>query len=122
MKRDRLLLLFFVATWLVAGLLEPFAPSYGREFHNEVSLVHTFVLAVVLFAWCRAHAVTHGVELPKGARLLVALLPPVGLPYYFFRAFPARVAATKTAKAVPVLGACALLLAVGTYAGSRLAA
>ena len=122
MTRDKVLLFVIVATWPVAGLIEPFAPSYGVQFQNEVSLVHAVVLAVLLLAWCKAHASVAGITTPTGARLAVALLPPVGLPYYFFRAFPWRPALIKLGKALLAFLVCAILYAGGLYLGTRLVA
>ena len=122
MTRDRLLLVLLVATWPIAGLLEPFAPSYGQQIHNEVSLVHVLVLAVLLFAWCKAHASTRGISPPTGAPLFVALLAPAGLIYYFFRAFPWRPALTSLGKSLLVFLACGALYAGGLFVGSQLAA
>ena len=122
MTRDRWLLVLLVATWPVAGLLEPFAPSYGEQVHNEVSLVHVLALAVLLFAWCKAHASVQGIAPPVGAPLLVALLAPIGLIYYFFRAFPWRSASAGLGKSLLVFLVCGALYAGGLFLGSRLAA
>ena len=122
MTRDRFLLVLLVATWPLAGLLEPLAPSYGPQLHNEVSLGHALVLAVLLFAWCKAHASTQGISPSFGAPILVALLAPVGLVYYFFRAFPWRSALASMGKSLLVFLVCGALYAGGLFAGSQLAA
>ncbi|MGO4223676.1 hypothetical protein AB4Y64_17715 [Lysobacter sp. TAF61] len=121
MKRDQLIVGVLIATWPIAGLIEPFTPSYG-QIYNEASLGHALVLAILLFAWCKAHASERGVPAPTGAPLLVALLAPVGLPYYFFRSFTWRRASVGLAKALLVFMGCCVLYVGGMYVGSRLAA
>jgi hypothetical protein len=122
MTRDQILLAVLVATWPLAGLLEPFAPSYGHQLHNEVSLGHVLVLAVLFFGWCKAHASVHGISPPFGAPLLVALLAPAGLAYYFFRAFGWQSALAGLGKAFLVFMGCGALYAGGPYVGSLLVA
>ncbi|MFC0682924.1 hypothetical protein ACFFGH_34280 [Lysobacter korlensis] len=123
MTRDRFILALLVSTWPVAGLVEPLAPSYRQQpIHNEVALVHMLVLALLLFAWCKAHASVHGVKPPVASPLLVALFAPVGLAYYFFRAFTWRRALRSMASAVLVFVVCGALYAGGLLAGSQLAA
>lgn len=121
MTRDHVLLLIMAATWLIVGFVEPFTPSYG-EFYNEASLPHTVVLALLLFAWCKAHAARIGRIPPVGAPLLVALLTPVGVPYYFFRTFDWRRASVAVLKALLFFIGCGLLNYGGQLASTRLAA
>jgi hypothetical protein len=89
MTKDRWLLVAILASCVVAGLAEPHLPNPGQPF-NEVGVAHSLVLAVLLFAWCREDAASRGVNVPNGAPLLVAIISPVGIPYYFFRALPWR--------------------------------
>jgi len=86
MTRDRILLLAIAASWFVVGFLGPFTPSYGQAY-NETALPYWLVLSALLFTWCKSHAATLGIAPPAGAPLLVGLIAPVGIPYYFFRVF-----------------------------------
>lgn len=121
MTRDRVLLLVIAATRLISGFIEPFAPSYGQV-HNEVTLPHAIVLAILLFAWCKSHAMANGVSpLPAGSPLLVAVLAPVGVPYYLFRAFPWRRALLGTGFALGFAAVCVLLAMGGQLVALRVA-
>ena len=95
----------------VAGVLEPHVPHPGTAL-SPVGTAHTIVMAVLLFAWCRADAAARGIRAPIGAPLLVALIAIVGVPYYFFRILPTSRALLASAKA---LGFFVLLLVL--YAG-----
>ena len=121
MARDKLILIAIVLTWPIAGFLEPFTPSYGRSY-NEITLVHSVVLALLLFAWCKAHAASRGIKPPTGAAVLSALIPPIGLPYYFFRSYPWRRALLSLGKALLIFLLCVILYAGGMYVGSLIAA
>jgi hypothetical protein len=57
---------------------------------NEVGFVQMIVWAILLFGWVKSHAREKGIAPPPGASILAAILPPVGVPYYAFRAFGAR--------------------------------
>src|SRR5262245_32942860 len=118
--REQLIVGAFIATWPIAGFVEPFTPGYGRV-QNEVSLIHTFVLAILLFAWCKAHAAARGITPPTAAPLLVAVIAPIGLPYYLFRAFPWRTAIASLGKSLLVVLLCVLLYSSGQYLGLLLA-
>lgn len=121
MARDKLILIAIVATWPLAGFLEPFSPSYGRTY-NEVTFVHSVVLAFLLFAWCKAHASSRGVKPPTGAAVLSAVVPPIGLPYYFFRSYAWRRALLSLGKALLIFLLCVVLYAGGMCVGSMFAA
>ncbi|HET6552972.1 MAG TPA: hypothetical protein VFG49_05470 [Dyella sp.] len=86
MKTDQKLVIAMATIWLIAGVVEPHLPHAGQPL-NEVGIAQSFVLVILLFAWCKAHAVSHQITAPKAAALLVGIIPPVGIPYYFFRGF-----------------------------------
>ena len=120
MTRDRILLLAIAATWLVGGFIEPFTPSFGQPY-NEATLPHAVVLSVLLFAWCKSHAATLGVVPPMGAPLLVGLIAPVGIPYYFFLAFSWRRALLAMGKTLLFAVFCVLLSAGGQFLALQVA-
>jgi hypothetical protein len=45
-------------------------------------------LLVLLFLWCRADATDRRIQIPSAVSVLVSLLFPIGVPYYFFRTYP----------------------------------
>ena len=89
MTNDRWFVVAMIALWAVAGLIEPHLPNGGTPF-NEVSVVQSFAMAVLLFGWCKAHARTRAIRVPAYAPLLVAIFAPIGLPYYAFRGYGLR--------------------------------
>ena len=86
METDKRLVVAMAVTWLVAGAVEPHLPNAGQPF-NPVGTAQSLVLAFLFFAWCKAHAAKHHIAPPAAAALLVGIIPPVGIPYYFFRGF-----------------------------------
>src|SRR4051812_43158081 len=48
------------------------------------------VLVILLYLWCRADARVRQVNLPLPLSVLVPLLFPVGVPYYFWRTYGRR--------------------------------
>ena len=111
MNRARWLLVAIVGSYLAAGLVEPHLPNYGRVW-NEAAVAHTFILMILMFAWCRADAEHRGIS-PGHYPFFVALFPPVGVPYYFFRTLPWRKALVASLKAVAFV---LVLLIVGGVA------
>ena len=89
MQSPRAFVVGMIALWGVIGLLEPHTPNAGQPF-NEIGFVHIIVWAVLLFGWVKAHSRSRQIEPPSGAPLFAALLPPIGVPYYAYRAFGLR--------------------------------
>ena len=87
--------------------------------HNHVDLriatvVSLFLFAVLLFSWCKADAAHRHIVPPPAAALLVGIFALVGIPYYFFRAFPAGRAAIYSACAFAIF-LFSMFLTVATY-------
>lgn len=80
--------------------------------HSQFSDKHTFSRiqwitdAAILFGWCIFHARMAGVPVPFASAFLSGIVPPLGIPIYFFRAFEFQSATIKTIRA---LGYFALL-------------
>jgi hypothetical protein len=117
MAPDRGLVVAYVATWPIAGIVDSVLPT-DNEIFTTSWIVHTLVLSVLLFAWCKTHASVRGMSPPPGAPLLVALIAPIGLPYYFFRAFQWRIALAALGKSVLVMILSLSLYFVTVYVGS----
>lgn len=82
-----------------AGFLDAWmavAPNKPSPF----ALIYAFLLAVLIYKWCRAYAEERGVEPPFGASVFAAFLAPIGIPLYFFRLLPALKASWASLKAV----------------------
>ena len=83
-----------------AGVLESITPTQSQP--QLVAMVMWFSLAMLLFMWCKADISERNIEGPAGATVLVGLLAPVGVPYYFFRALPRRSATVATSVAIAI--------------------
>jgi hypothetical protein len=83
------LLVALGVVWGVAGLVEPHLPDAGETL-NAVGVVQGVLTSILFFAWCKAHARAHDIEPATGAALLVAVIAPIGVPYYAFRNFGFR--------------------------------
>jgi hypothetical protein len=73
MNRTTSLLLILAFTFLIGGILEPLSPNPGQPF-NEASVIHSFVIAVLIFAWCKAHAMQRNATPPSGSVIIAASL------------------------------------------------
>ncbi len=102
MKRQNSLLVAMAATSVVAGLIKPHM-SHPERVVDELWVVETFVMAILLFVWCKAHAESRSIQPPAGAPLLVGLVAVIGVPYYFFRTMPWRSALWACSKALGFL-------------------
>jgi hypothetical protein len=98
----------------VASLIEPHLPDAG-QWMNAVTVAHSFVVAVLLFAWCKADAAARGITPPAASPVLVAFLAPIGVPYYFIRSMSWRAAGIAILKAVLFLAVVTLLGEVAYY-------
>jgi hypothetical protein len=118
MRRTRILLLLLLASFLLAGILEPFLALPGST-HSGGAALHAIVIAVLCYAWCKADAKERGTPGIGGAAL-AGLLPPIGLPIYFFRSRTARNALVSLAISLLLLVASILLFGAGLYIGKVL--
>lgn len=102
MAGPRSFVLGMAVVWGITGLMEPHTANAGQPM-NEIGFVQMIAWAILLFGWVKAHARANGVEPPAGSSIFAALLPPLGVPYYAFRAFGARGGAKLTGYALLTL-------------------
>lgn len=102
MARPRAFVLGMAAVWGITGLIEPHTLNAGEPM-SAIGLVQVIVTAVLIFGWVKAHAQSHATTPPTGAPIFAALLPPLGVPYYAFRAFGPRAGAKLTGLALLTL-------------------
>ena len=77
------------------------------DFRMEAGLAYFFgPLALLLFLWCRADAKARRVKLSFAESIMIPLLFPIGVPYYFFRSHDVRPAFVHVALAVAFAGVC----------------
>jgi hypothetical protein len=102
MATPRSFVLGMAVVWGLTGLIEPHTPNAGQPM-NAIGFIQIIVWAILLFGWVKAHARASSVALPAGAAVFAALLPPLGVPYYAFRAFGTRGGAKLTGLALLTL-------------------
>lgn len=83
MKDSRKYLAWALASFVASGIVE----SPGANGSPNVAFAHTIIFTVLIYAWCKSHALEHGIESIGGFKLFAAILPPVGVPAYFFKYF-----------------------------------
>lgn len=92
--------LFWLAlSFFIAGLIEGWL-TYAPNVADIFTLLHMVISALLILAWCKTHSAENELH-PSGAFLLfVALIPPVGVPTYFFKFFEFRSGAKKVLKSL----------------------
>ena len=120
MIRTRLISQLLAGSFFVAGAVEPFALKAGEPM-SGAGFVHSIVIAILCFTWCKADAAARGLTSLGGA-VFAALLPPIGLPFYFFRTRPTRQAFLSCAKALLFFLLCVGLFMIGFYAALQFSA
>jgi hypothetical protein len=109
-------MLGLVAISVSTGLFEAYLRRHGDDL-RVAGVAQAFPVGILLFAWCKADAAHRGVKEPTGAALLVGLLAPVGVPYYYLRILSPGDALLRIAGAAGVF----VLMAVVTAAVFALA-
>jgi hypothetical protein len=121
MASSRAFVIGMFAAWVATGLIEPHTPHAGEPL-NEIGFVQMIVWAVLLFCWVKAHARANQIVPPTGAALFVALLPPLGVPYYAFRGYGlrkgARLAGLSLLTFVAMFGIYTLMFALSSRWGA----
>ncbi|HEY5754841.1 MAG TPA: hypothetical protein VIU34_03410 [Steroidobacter sp.] len=98
MNKSKKILCAMFGLHLTAGIVETAASTRAQP--QDVAMLFWLPLAVLLFIWCKSDMAERSIDSPPGAAVLVGLLAPVGVPYYFFRALPWQKATTATALAL----------------------
>ena len=117
MNRTTVIVSVLIGSFFIAGLIEPFTERPGEPY-SAAGVVHMLLIAVLCYGWCKADAAERGIALPPGSAVLAGIVPPLGLPLYFFRSKPKRAALIASVRAVFGL-VVMLALFVSGYAISR---
>jgi hypothetical protein len=105
MKTSDTILLVYFFSFIVAGVAEGMAPT-GAEWPLAIVMSHTFLIAIMTFSWCGAHATENRITPPGGSKLLAGLFPPLGIPYYMFAGYGLKKGSVKLLKAILFLILC----------------
>jgi hypothetical protein len=119
MRRDRLLVVLMMATWLIAGAIDAHLPGPPQQL-RATALPQAFLLAILFFAWCKAHADAHAVKPPAAAPMLVGVFAPVGIPYYAYGTYGFRKGSLLCLMAVLVLIGGGLVYALSYFLSARI--
>ena len=106
MTMSRIIVVFLVLTFPIVGL----ADGIHSDSETASGLMHTFVIAVCMYAWCGHHAQEKGIEPPPLAHLLCFFLVPVGVTLYLFKKFGFKQGGAKF-----LVGIAMSLVAFGLY-------
>jgi hypothetical protein len=68
--------------------------------------IYWILLCCLIFFWCKTDASQRKVQFPVGGSMLVALVFPVGVPYYFFRTYSRRLALVRSGQFFAFVAAC----------------
>ena len=118
MKRASLELLALAGLFGAVGAVIPHLRDPSDE--RGLSFLLSIASSILLFMWCKAHAAARGIEPPTPSALLVGLMAPGGVPYYFFRSMAWPAACWATLKAIGYLIGILSLSGICEYYSSRI--
>jgi hypothetical protein len=118
MNKSKKILCAMFGLHLAAGIVE--AAMSVRVQPQDVAMILWLPLAVLLFMWCKSDIAERSIEGPPGAAVLVGLLAPIGVPYYFFRALPWQKAAAATVIALLAFIGMQVTWQLGVFVGEML--
>lgn len=116
-NKVRMVLLVLALYTYASGFLDAVLFT-NRDELPSLFFVHGIIGAILVFVWCRLHAKVHGVP-EKAFAWFTALLPPVGVPLYLFRAFGVKNGFIGTLKAFGFFLVMVFLYALGSVVGGR---
>lgn len=92
MKTSRIILGALVLSFFLSGTVEALWPFLS----DATFFIHGFTIAFLVFWWVGEHASEQGLAAPpNGSKFLSAFIPPVGLPYYFYRGYGVKLGTVK---------------------------
>jgi hypothetical protein len=112
-KNKKRALLLAVLLAVLDGALSPYC--YG---HFLFVVFETIACLLILSIWVLSDMRMHAVKISTPLRVLIILLPGVGLIYYFFRFFGAKLGVLRTCKMLGffiALGFCSSLTSLCVY-------
>jgi apolipoprotein N-acyltransferase len=95
--------------------------THGADDLRAAGFLLAFPTGVALFIWCKLNAAERQIVPPAVAPLLVGVLAPIGVPFYFLRTLPLRSALLAIGKAVLFFCGLNLTYALAQYLSSGLA-
>ena len=99
MRTSRIIVAIFVVSFAIAGTIDALLGA-ADEFLSPTYGLHTLLIAILGFAWCKADVKENRLEMPRGSPILCALILPIGVPIHLFRTRPVRRASIGVLKGV----------------------
>ena len=104
-----------IAIVVMMALFDTLLP-WAATHAGEASTIESVILAFCAFAWVKADAQAREIEPPAGSALLAALIIPIGVPVYLFRALGVRRGAWSSLKAFGFIFCVAAIYVGVSYA------
>jgi hypothetical protein len=115
MKQSNLVLTIIALSFAVTGAIENFLPN---ETQQTSAVIHGLFISILSFMWCKFHSKELQVKTPTGSGLMCGLLPIIGAPVYFYRAFGFKSGSFKSLKMVTYAISLILIYSAGQYVAS----
>jgi apolipoprotein N-acyltransferase len=116
-KRTTLSLIGIAALFAASGAVAPQLRDASDE--RGLGFIFSLPCSIFLFVWCKAHAGARGIDPPTASTPLVALLAPIGVPYYFLRSMPLPAALWAIVKSICYFIGVTFLAGGAAYVSSR---
>lgn len=113
------ILVLLLVSFVVAGIVENLSINGHRPAY-ELAVVHAIAIAILLFAWCKAHARFNNIAEPGLSAILTGLIAPIGVPLYFYRGFGFKQGSIKTLKAIGFFLAAMLVYEIGAFVSDQI--
>ena len=117
MRSSRILASAFVASFAISGIVEGL---FGWEDESIVILIHGLLITVICYAWCKADMSERKISGSVATAVFCGVLPPVGIPVYFFRTRKVGAALLATAIASAIVFVSMLAYSLALDAGQNL--
>jgi hypothetical protein len=114
MKKSRKYILILFLINILFGLFSG-ATEVNQYLLVLLGIVYIVVQVVFVYEWCEVHSIENKVALPGGAKILMVLFTPIGLAYYFYRAFGFGSATLKFLISIIVMTAIIVAPGVTSY-------
>jgi|SRR6185503_1537359 len=115
MAQPQRVLWIVIAIVVVMALIDTLLP-WAVTHVGEASMIESVILGFCAFSWVKADARAREIKTPGGSALLAALIIPIGVPVYLFRALGARRGAWSSLKAFGFIFCAAAIYICVAYA------
>jgi len=105
MKSSDTLLVTLGLSFVAAGGIEGAAPM-EPEWPLAVAMFHGLLVTVLIFEWCGLHASENCTDYIPGSKLMAALLPPLGVPFFLVSCHGLKAGGGKVMKAALLFALC----------------